>query len=332
MSGRTIIAARLLLAIATSATAAALLGAVPAGEFGRAELPHPVPASGSDGFEGPQAAAAVAATEDAVKLIEANRLPESLQTLDRAVAADDEYWQAHYQRGRVLGLLGRWQESEGALLRAAELNPGHGHTHRLAAIAAGNVEDWEVAWDQAIKAQLAGEDMTQTFLGMYQKSQPPDDFELRINAATIFVAPIDTSPAAADVELPTNFNPNAAGVPGQRQGRPADQEDSAINQSSLDLLRLQRAMRTAVGESPRMAVVLDPGRARFVLSMQLTEISTSEPNSGSGYIRIIDVSQQEVVHRQPIELPNLGSMPDIVGRLRRYATDLSAWLAERDAR
>jgi hypothetical protein len=291
-----------------------------------------IAAGPAGGFAAPQAPRAIAETEDAVKLIQEDRLREALATLDRAVTADGEYWRAHYQRGRVLGQLGRWQESEDALLRATELNPGHGHSHRLAALAAANVGDWEVAWDQAIKAQLAGEDMTQTFLGMYQESPPPADFEIRINAATIFVAPIDTSPAAADVELPTNFNPNAAPVPGQRQGRPANQEDSAISQSSLDLVRIQRAMRGAVAESPRLAVVLDPERARYILSIQLTEISTSQPNRGTGYIRLIDVGEKEIVHRQPIELPNLGSMADIAGRLRRYVTDLTARLAERDAR
>ena len=55
-----------------------------------------IPASGSPL---PQNAAAVRATDDAVKLIQENRVQEALETLDRAIDADDEHWEAHYQRG-----------------------------------------------------------------------------------------------------------------------------------------------------------------------------------------------------------------------------------------
>lgn len=302
-----------------------------------------LPAIPAGGSPPPQNAGAVSATQDAIKLIQEDRLQEALETLDRAIDADDEYWEAHYQRGRALGLASRWQESCDALLRATELNPGHGHSHRLASIAATNVEDWDNAWDQAIKAQLAGEDMRQNLLSMYEQSPPPDDFAIRINAATVFVAEVDSSTAAADSELPTNFNPEAPAGAGLRQGRASSLEDSAINQSSLDLSRLQRAMRYALSESPYTAVVLDPGRAQYILSIQLTDISTSrsrssnvtsgtnsesQPYAASGYFRFIDIEKREVVYRAPIDFENIGSTPAIAGKLRRYVTDLTAWLVK----
>ncbi len=110
-------------------------------------------------------------------------------------------------------------------------------------------------------------------------------------------------------------------------------EDSAINQSSLDLMRLQRAMRNALAESPRLAVVLDPGRAKFILAIQITEISTisdGQPNSARGYFRVIDIERREVVYRQSIDIADLSSTPAIRGKLRRYATDLAAWLASQE--
>lgn len=277
-----------------------------------------------------QNAAAVRATEDATKWIQENRLQEALEALDRAIDEDGEYWEAHYQRGRALGLLSRWYESRDALLRATELNPGHGHSHLLASMAAINVEDWDIAWDQAIKAQFAGEDMTQTLLNLYEMSPPPDDLTIRISAATVFVADVDTASVTADVELPTNFNPNAVSGTGERQGRASNLEDSALSQSSLDLIRLHRAMRSALASSPRLAVVLDPGRAQFIMAMQITEISTSTPYSVKGYFRLIDIVKQEVVYRQPIEISNLESTPVIVPLLRRYVTDMSAWLAQQE--
>lgn len=278
----------------------------------------------------PQSGAAVRATADAIRLVQEDRLQEALDTLDRAIDADDEYWEAHYQRGRTLGLMSRWQESRDALLRAVELNPGHGHSHRLASIAATNIEDWDTAWDQAIKAQLTGEDMRQSLLSMYEKSPPPDDFAVRINAATVFVAEVDSTTVLADIELPTNFNPNAPGGTGERQGRASDLEDSALRQSSLDLIRLQRAMRYALSQSPHTAVVLEPGRAKYILAIQLTDISTSQPHSASGYFRFIDIEKREVVYRQPIDIQDLSSTPAIAGKLRRYVTDLSAWLAKQE--
>ncbi len=286
--------------------------------------------SASGGAPLPQHTTAVRATEDAAKLIQESRLQEALETLDRAIDADDEYWEAYYQRGRALGLMSRWQESRDALVRATELNPGHAHSHRLASMAAINIEDWDTAWDQAIKAQLAGEDMNQTLVSMWEMSPPPEDFALRISAVTVFVGEVNTATATADVDLPTNFNPNAPTDIGQRQGRGSDLEDSAINQSSLDLIRLQRAMRNALAASPGLAVVLDPGRAKFILDMQLTEISTSRPYAAEGYFRLIDIEKREVVYRRPVSISNLESTPVIAPLLRRYVIDMSAWLAKQE--
>ena len=280
------------------------------------------------GVPPPQRATAVAATQEAVGLIEASRLDEALDALDRAIEADGEYWEAYYQRGRVFGLMSRWQEALDALVRATELNPGHGHSHRLSSLAAINLEEWGTAWDQAINAQLAGQDMTETLLNMYQLSPPPDDFAVRIAAVPVFVADVDTTAATADIDLPTNFNPESA--MGARQGRASDLEDSAISQSALDLIRLQRAMRYALSESPGLAVVLDPGRARFILSMQITEITTTQPHAAKGYFRLIDIQEQEIIYRQPVDISNLESTPVIAPLLRRYVTDMSAWLARRD--
>ena len=66
------------------------------------------------------------------------------------------------------------------------------------------------------------------------------------------------------------------------------------------------------------------------MAMQITEISTSTPYSVKGYFRLIDIVKQEVVYRQPIDISNLESTPVIVPLLRRYVTDMSAWLAQQE--
>ncbi len=105
-----------------------------------------------------------------------NRLPEALEELDAAIEAEPDLWEAHYQRGRTLGLMGQLDEAVSALLRAAALNPGAAHVHQLAAVAARGAGDNQTAWDQLILAYLAGGDVTAQIQRMASSGPPPDDF------------------------------------------------------------------------------------------------------------------------------------------------------------
>jgi tetratricopeptide (TPR) repeat protein len=267
-------------------------------------------------------------TEQAVKMIEAGELVAAIDELDLAIEADEEYWEAWYQKGRALGLLEQFAESRDALLQAAELNPGHGHTHRLAAVAAARAEDYTTAWDQAIRASLAGQDMNQLFVDMFYKSPPPDDFEIRIKAAKVYVAASQTDEIDARAELPYNRNPQSGGS-GTISGRPDYVMGSdRVNESAADIMRMERTFRVALSDSPYFGVVLNPQWADYVLVVSIDEIGERAPLRLSGYVRLYDVVSGDAVWYRSIELDDISAATVTYGELSRFVNLMSLWLRE----
>jgi len=265
-------------------------------------------------------------TEVAVKKIEAGELVAAIDDLDLAIEADQEYWEAWYQKGRALGLLQQFAESRDALLQAAELNPGHGHTHRLAAIAASRAEDYETAWDQAIRASLAGQDMNQMFVDMFYKSPPPDDFEVRIKAATVFVASSRTDEIDALAELPYNSNPQSGGS-GTISGRPDyTMGSSRVNENAADILRLERSFRNALSDSASFGVVLDPQWAEYILVLSIDELGERAPVRLKGYVRLYHVVRRDAVWFRSINLADITAQAVTYGDLARFVNLMSLWL------
>jgi tetratricopeptide (TPR) repeat protein len=267
-------------------------------------------------------------TERAVKMIEAGELVAAIDELDLAIEADEEYWEAWYQKGRALGLLEQFGESRDVLLRAAELNPGHGHTHRLAAVAAARAEDYTTAWDQAIRASLAGQDMNQLFVDMFYKSPPPDDFEVRIEAAKVFVASSQTDEIDARAELPYNRNPQSGGS-GTISGRPDYVMGSdRVNESAADIARMERSFRVALSDSPYFGVVLNPQWADYVLVVSIDEVGERAPLRLSGYVRLYDIVSGDVVWYRSIKLDDISAQAVTYGELARFVNLMSLWLRE----
>lgn len=265
-------------------------------------------------------------TESAVEKIDAGELVAALDDLELAIEADQEYWEAWYQKGRALGLLQQFPESRDALLQAAELNPGHGHTHRLAALAASQAEDYETAWDQAIRASLAGQDMNQMFVDMFYKSPPPDDFEVRIKAATVFVASSQTDEIDALADLPYNSNPQSGGS-GTISGRPAYTMGSdRVNENAADILRMERAFRNVLSDSPYFGVVVDPQWAKYILVVSIDELGERSPVHLDGYVRLYDVVSGDAVWFRSIELDDITSQSVTHGELARLTNLMSLWL------
>lgn len=271
-------------------------------------------------------------TDQAQKLIQENRLSEALQVLERATGVDPEYWEAHYQKGRTLGLLDRMSEALDALVRAAELNPGHAHTHHLAWLAAYKIGDYDTAWDQAIRASLAGIDMNAKFLEMFHASAPPEDFELRIRAPRVFVADVDAAEIEARSELPFNRNPMTGGF-GTLTGRPDEMQGSdRFRESAADLLRVQRITRAALSRSPYFGVVLQAEQADYALQLSVDLLTDQAPRRMEGYLRLIDLSSGESAYYRTVEFRDIATATLLHGELERYVDDLEEWLRERSAR
>jgi hypothetical protein len=269
---------------------------------------------------------AIRLTAIAVANIEAGEVVAAIDDLDLAIEVDSEYWEAWYQKGRALGLLEQFPESRDALLRAGELNPGHGHTHRLAALAASRAEDYETAWDQAIRASLAGQDMNQMFVDMFYKSPPPEDFEVRIRAATVFVGSTQTQEIDALADLPYNSNPQSGGS-GSISGRPDyPMGPNRVNEYAVDIMRMERSFRSVLSDSPFFGVVLDPQWAQYILVVSIDELGQRAPVRLDGYVRLYEVVSGEAVWYRSIELDDITAQAETHGDLARLVNLMSLWV------
>ena len=112
---------------------------------------------------------------------------EALVELDLALQSDPYSWEAHYHSGKALMLTGRMQEAQRALLSAAGLGPGRGDVHKFACRVSLALEDYETAWDQAIRAQQAGIDTTVELTLLRQRSAAPANLEERLRAPRIYI-------------------------------------------------------------------------------------------------------------------------------------------------
>ena len=269
-------------------------------------------------------------TRRAVDLIDENRLAEALDLLEQAVQADPEGWEAYYQQGRIFGMREDFLMARHMLLQASELNPGHAHTHRLAWEAAYRIGDFENAWDQAIRASLAGIDMNQRFLEMYGRSDPPEDFEQRINAPRIYVAELEIADVAASNQLPFNRNPATGGV-GTISGRPAYAEGlHRANENAFNLRRVRRQIREAIFRARYLGAVLELEMADYVLGISVDSIGEAEPVGMEGYLRLYDASNGEVVYFRSLALRDISSEARLFGEMERHITNLQEWILERN--
>jgi len=261
-------------------------------------------------------------TDRAVQLIEDDSYEEALDLLAQAVEADASSWRAHYQRGRVLGLMGRMEQARDALLEAVALNPGFAHGHALAATAARQIEDWDTAWDQGVKAYLAGADQAQAFGNIGNHSTPPDDIEERLAAWKVYVAGIDISELQARAERPEN----------QRGGASASGQQQA-NLATTELALLERQLRQVVSDATGFGLVPEAGQAAYALVISVDDLRDRQPMRMEGYLRLyrLDGEEDEPVYYRPIELRDISATGALYNELQRYVQQMGTWKDEQDA-
>jgi tetratricopeptide (TPR) repeat protein len=255
-------------------------------------------------------------TRNAARLIGEQEFEQALQVLERAAEEDPDYWEIYYQRGRALAMSGNMQEGLDAFLRGCELNPGFAHGHQLASVAAVQVGKFETAWDQAIRAYLAGADMSSIFAQLNERSEVPVDIDARIAAWKVFVADISADEVLAQAELP-------------------DQQDQErvrqlLQESAADIGAIQLHMRNAISRSPHFGLVPEPGLAQYVLGISVDEIGERQPRSMEGYLRLYDISTSEVIYYRQISLRNIAAGGLLYGELERYVGQLEEWKQEQE--
>jgi len=117
----------------------------------------------------------------------AGRLDAALASARQAAAYDPQLWDAHFLEASVLWMMGAHAAAATAVGRALWLRPGIAASHHLAAQLHYELGDDQAAWQQAIRAQLAGADMRDEMALLAARSTPPDDLEARLRVPRVFV-------------------------------------------------------------------------------------------------------------------------------------------------
>jgi len=282
------------------------------------------------------------AQSDAAKLTEQARLlildrqfEQALTKLDEAIRENPALPQPYYFRGLALGNLNREAEALDAFVQAGELNPGWGEAHRLAAIAALNIRNLQVAWDQAVKAYQAGADVADTLNRLLAMEKAPPDLDNQLAAARVFVMPLNTEKLAA-----RNDNPWGVDVVGGSSGSIADPFNTSasratnvggqqITESQSEFYNLLAQTRRSLANSRMFGVVPRQEMAQYLLAIEVDELGQGGEKSLKGYLKLYDPRSGEEVYRRVLELRDIGSLAALNADMERYVDYLEEWLRER---
>ena len=236
----------------------------------------------------------------------------ALSDLNKAIEADASNPSAHYYRGLVLGNLGREREALDAFLKAAELNPGWGEAHRMAAVAALNTSNLPIAWEQAVKAYQAGADISESINQLLALEKAPGDLDDQLAAARVFVGGFDTSVFDRD---------------GSRMGAKA-----ILAQAAADLFSFQQAARETLSESAAFGLVQRQESAQYIMMFEiefLTDTLNGSPRRLSGVLRLVDARSGETADRRRINFADISSLSYLNREWRRIIGLMEEWAAER---
>ena len=236
----------------------------------------------------------------------------ALSDLNKAIEADASNPHAHYYRGLVLGNLGREREALDAFLKAAELNPGWGEAHRMAAVAALNTSNLPIAWEQAVKAYQAGADISESINQLLALEKAPGDLDDQLDAARVFVGGFDTSVFDRD---------------GSRMGAKA-----ILAQAAADLFSFQQTARETLSESAAFGLVQRQESAQYIMMFEiefLTDTLNGSPRRLSGVLRLVDARSGETADRRRINFADISSLSYLNREWRRIIGLMEEWAAER---
>jgi len=236
----------------------------------------------------------------------------ALLDLNKAIEADASNPSAHYYRGLVLGNLGREREALDAFLKAAELNPGWGEAHRMAAVTALNTSNLPIAWEQAVKAYQAGAEISESINQLLALEKAPGDLDDQLDAARVFVGGFDTSVFDRD---------------GSRMGAKA-----ILAQAAADLFSFQQTARETLSESAAFGLVQRQESAQYIMMFEiefLTDTLNGSPRRLRGVLRLVDARSGETVDRRRIDFDDINSLGYLNREWRRIVGLMEEWAAER---
>ncbi|MGD8328669.1 MAG: hypothetical protein PVJ49_04480 [Acidobacteriota bacterium] len=269
----------------------------------------------------------------AEQLVQQQRPDEALQELQKVFDEDPEFAPAYFVAGLAYRANQQKQEAYDAFVKATELNPGWGAAERFASMYAADLGDLEASWDHAIKAQVAGTDMSDAFAGLQTMGPAPDDWQARVNAARVWVAPMNVEQFLAHEENPFGRMIDASGDPNNTDNVSNSRATSVgarvVSESSADRASVMRRMRQRVADSQFFGLVGTQEQATYILVLEAEDIGENPGNRPlEGHLNLLDARSGEQVHRMRIEMRNIASEADINRDLDRIIGSLEDWAAE----
>ncbi len=206
---------------------------------------------------------------DTVGLLEEGRAQDAVQRLNLAIRLDPQYWPTYLQRARARLQMQQPEAARDDLLAALALQPGIGTVHDLLARTAFVLGEYDLAWQQAIRAYQDALPVAVLLRGLEEVSAPPDDLQEQLQAARLFV----------DV------------------GPPPDELDQGT------LLEVLRVLRQAISDAPEVALTtqLNIADAGLVLAIDKVE---GLPRKLEGSL-VINFSPYQEWEREDLKIADL---------------------------
>lgn len=273
----------------------------------------------------------------------------ALSDLNKAIEIDALNPYAHYYLGMVLGNLGRQREALDAFLKAAELNPGWGEAHRVAAIAALDTRNLPIAWEQAVKAYQAGADVSESINRLLAIEKAPGDLDEQLAAARIFVMPVDTEKLEARQDNPfgggnvvgaaldRGGTASAGGGPPDEIGNPSGSTSSSRQtnvggqqaaQAQAHFHSLLTQLRLSLTNSRHFGVVGQQDMAQYLMVVSINEMGGAGGNAARGHLKLVDPRSGEEAYSRVLELRNIASLAELNAEVERIVNLLEEWLLD----
>ncbi len=300
-------------------------------------------------------------TDEASKLVNEGSYHQAIREAERAVEADGSYARAYHVLGFAHGRLGEHEPAAAAFLRAVELRPGWAEAHRMAALAAANSGQLDIAWEQAIRAQQSGLDMANEIDVLTGMGPPPADLADLLVAPRIFLGPLDLSAFEAFNENPFGREIRTGNSSfGAATGQPASEGSRnltstlspdptdvtawvtqtgapmvAESRADLDLMILELAR--GLSASMQISLVSDPEQASYVLVVEVENLArgttdetegqtvSGEPRWLQGNIVIRTGDGAREVLRRPLRLTNIARASTLRSELAVIVRQLAIW-------
>lgn len=238
--------------------------------------------------------AARGALRAGLDMIDQDQVDTALLAFEQAIQADPLSADGYHQRAIAYSRLQRFEEARDDAMKAAELQPGVGIVHQLAARLALRLGDHESSWDQAILANRAGSDTGAIFRELRDVSDAPPDLEGRLGSLRVFVS----------TENVRSFRARAA------------------------LPKIEGRLRLALAQSGSLAVVDSRDMADLVFSLDVDSLDDGRTRRLRGRLRVTDPTESNLLHESNFRVSDIDDAPRSMRELSDYVAELVTIIEE----